>query len=211
MSMAEVLRAIVAVAIGVLLGSVLPADLLARRHGVDIRRSGDGNPGTTNAVRVLGWAPGLVTAAYDMSVGVISLQLAIFLGTPHAVAYLAGIASIVGHRYPVFTRFRGGGQGMAASAGLVLYGVAVALSEGWISVIDLGILAAALLGVLVWTRSDVVAAVVVLPLFVIRMLLTTADWWFLAFVTAVTAHIWIVQVFALRHPLARVASDTDSR
>ena len=208
MSLTELARAALVIAIGLILGSVLPADVLARRRGIDIRSSGDGNPGLTNAIHVLGWAPGLITAVYDVSVGVVSLEIALLLGASNGVAYLAGIASIVGHRFPVFRMLRGGGEGMAASAGLVLYAVGVAVSKGWISFLDLGVLVAILLIIFAWSRSDVVAAIVVLPLFVIRLMLTPADVQFLAFATAATAHIWFVQIVALRHPLAGAVHET---
>ena len=107
-------------------GAASQADLLARRRSVDIRASGDNNPGTINAIRVLGWAPGLVTALYDVSIGVVCVLIAGALGAPTGVTYLAGIAAVVGHRLPVFHGFRGGGQGMGASAGLLLYGIATA-------------------------------------------------------------------------------------
>ncbi len=124
----ELVSAILALAIGMLLGSVLPADLLARARGVDIRSVGDGNPGTVNAFRGLGPVAGLITAAYDVIVGVVAIQIAYLLGVSEGVAYLAGIATVVGHRFPVFRGFRNGGQGMAASAGLLVYGIGVAVS-----------------------------------------------------------------------------------
>lgn len=210
MTPTELLRAVLVIAIGFILGSVLPADVLARRRGIDIRSAGDGNPGLTNAIHVLGWAPGVITALYDLSVGVVSLQLALLLGASTGVAYLAGIASILGHRFPVFGMFRGGGEGMAASAGLVLYAVGAAISKGWISFLDLGVLVAILLIIFAWSRSGVVAAIVVLPLFVIRMMLTPADVQFLAFATAVTAHIWFMQIVALRHPLPGAVRETEA-
>ena len=40
--------------IGYLLGSVPVALLVARRHGVDLRATGDGNPGAWNALEQLG-------------------------------------------------------------------------------------------------------------------------------------------------------------
>ena len=95
MDWAGIARAAVAIAAGLLLGSVLPAELLARRRGVDIRARGDGNPGTVNAVRVLGWVPGLITFAYDASIGVFAIQLAGLLGVSAGAAYAAGIATIV--------------------------------------------------------------------------------------------------------------------
>jgi glycerol-3-phosphate acyltransferase PlsY len=185
-----------------MLGSVLPAEILARRRGIDIRSVGDGNPGTVNAIRVLGWAPGLFTAVYDVSVGVVAILFARLIGVADGPAYLAGIMTIVGHDFPVYTRFKGGGQGMATSAGMIVYGVAVALTRGWLSTVDLGVLLAILVVAFALTRSDSAAAAVMLPFFMARLVTAVPDWRFLAFMCAVTAYIWIVQVVVVRRWLA---------
>lgn len=197
----ELLRAALALAIGFLLGSVLPADLLARARGIDIRSVGDGNPGTVNAFRGLGLAFGLVTAAYDLSVGVVAVWFAHLLGVSEGVMYLAGVVAVVGHRFPVFRGFRNGGQGMAASAGLLVYGIAVAVSRGLLSAADIGALIAILLVTFALTRSDRVAAVVMLPVLVGRVILARPNLQLLAFIVVVAANIWIVQVAALRGKL----------
>lgn len=209
MTTQEIIRALLPLAIGLLLGSVLPADLLARRRGVDIRSRGDGNPGTVNAIRVLGWAPGLLTAAYDLSVGVVAIGIAELLDAPRGIAYLAGIASVVGHRWPAFRGFRGGGQAMAASAGLLLYGIARAVSSGWLSPADIAILIALLALTFAWTRSDSTAAVVMLPFLVVRVSMSSADWRFVVFISAVAAYIWTVQMpVARRRFMSRAVKTT---
>lgn len=185
--------------IGLLLGSVLPADLLARRRGIDIRCVGDGNPGTVNAIRELGWSPGLMTGAYDVIVGVAAIRIALFLGMSEGAAYLAGIMTVVGHRFPVFTGFRGGGQGMAASAGLLAYGIGVALSSGWLSAAGLGVLVAILVVTFAVTRSDEAASLVMLPVLVALLLAAHTEWRFLAFMGVVSAYIWIVQAATIWH------------
>lgn len=190
----ELGRAALAIAIGFVLGSVLPADILGRARGVDIRSVGDGNPGTVNAVRELGWAPGLITAVYDLSVGVIALLIAETLGLRGGPAYLAGLAAVAGHRLPLFNRFRGGGQGMAASAGLLVYGIGIGMSRGWITVTDLALLAAVLIGVFAFTRSDSAGAVVMLPMFAARVALSGGELAWVLFEVALAAHIWVVQL-----------------
>jgi acyl phosphate:glycerol-3-phosphate acyltransferase len=194
----EMLRAIISLAIGLLLGSVLPADLLARAKGIDIRSIGDGNPGTVNAFLSLGAGLGLITAAYDISVGVIAVEIAKLIGVSEGFAYLAGVMSVVGHRFPVFGRFQGGGQGMAASAGLLAYGVALGLRTGWLSAIEIAILIAILLIAFAVTRSDKLMAIVMLPVLVAIVLYSPADWQFRAFMIAVAMHIWIVQAIVIR-------------
>jgi len=196
-----IVRALIATAIGLALGSVLPADLLAKRRGVDIRAKGDGNPGTVNAVRVLGWMPGLVTGLYDVSAGVVAVLVAGMLGVPTGFAYMAGIAVVVGHRFPVFSGFTGGGQGMGACAGLLVYGIVVAVSRGWLTAADLALLVAVLALAFVLSRSDKVAAVAMLPVLVGRLVLAGAEWQFAAFMSAVAGYMWIVQAQAVRRSL----------
>jgi len=201
----EMLRAAAALLIGLVLGSILPADIFARRRGVDIRRVGDGNPGTVNTWNEIGPVAGLITVLYDASVGVIAIRIAMTLGASDAVAYLAGIASVVGHCFPVFRGFRGGGQGMAASAGLMLYGVAFALASGWLTTGDLLLVAAVGVATFLLTHSATMVAIVMLPVVAARVIAGAADWHFAVFMTAVIAHIWLVQVAAQRgHPFRNV-------
>lgn len=198
MTVEAIVRTIFSLVIGFALGSVLPADLLARRRGVDIRSVGDGNPGTWNAFKGLGWGAGLITAAYDISVGVAAIQIARLLGVSEGLSYLAGIMTVVGHRFPIFRGFRGGGQGMGATAGMFVYGVAVALVNGWLSAVDIGVPVAIGMITFVVTRSEVMVAVVMLPVLVAELLFAHVDLAFLLFMTLLAAHIWIVQVATIR-------------
>lgn len=199
MTLEATLRAALALLIGFALGSVLPADLLARRRSVDIRSVGDGNPGTWNAFKGLGWGAGLITAVYDISVGVVAIQIARLLGVSQGLAYLAGIMTVVGHRFPLFRGFRGGGQGMGATAGMLVYGVAVALVNGWLSAVDVGVLVA--IGAITFavTRSEIMVAIVMLPVLVAEVFFARVDVAFPLFMTALAAHVWIVQVATIRH------------
>ena len=91
---------------------------------------------------------------------------------------------------------------MAACAGMLVYGIAVAVSRGWLSPADVGVLAAVVLLTFAATRTDSTLAVVVLPILVVRMFMARADWQFLAFTSVVAGYIWIVQVIAARRWLA---------
>ena len=122
------MRILIALVAGYLLGSVLPADLFARARGVDIRTVGTHNPGATNVLQQLGVWPGLITGAYDCSVGLAAMAIASWLGLAQAWVYLAGLSAVIGHVFPIFFRFRGG-QGMAATTGMLVYGIGVALSQ----------------------------------------------------------------------------------
>jgi len=192
------MREVLAVCIGYLLGSVLPAELFARVRGIDIRAVGTRNPGTTNALQQLGTVPGLITMAYDGSVGLVSMYIASVLGLPLGWTYLAGVAAIVGHVLPVFSRFRGG-QGMAATTGILLYEIGVALTEGSLSIAGMGLLALIGLAVFGLTRSATLVGVVTAPLLVVEIVLGAADWRLAAFIAALAGFIWAIQVGIARH------------
>lgn len=100
-----------------LLGSIPFALFAARRwSGADLRRTGSGNLGATNVMRVSGVGAGVLVAALDMAKGVASVLMAQRLTANEAAPAVAAIAAIVGHVYPVWLRFRGG-KGVATAFG----------------------------------------------------------------------------------------------
>lgn len=191
------MRQVLALTLGYLLGSVLPADLLARSRGVDIRAVGTRNPGATNALEQLGLVPGLIAGAYDVSVGLVSMYVAWRLGLSTGWIYLAGMAAVVGHVLPVFFRFRGG-QGMAAATGMLVYELLVSLARGqltWIGIATLWVVAAT---VFVLFRSATIVGVLVVPVLEVELLLSRPDWQFLIFMTGLAGLIWVVQLSIAR-------------
>ncbi|WP_392542485.1 glycerol-3-phosphate acyltransferase [Oryzobacter telluris] len=100
------------------LGSVNPASLLARALGRDLRSSGSGNPGATNAGRVLGTKWGVLVLVLD--VGKAWLPTWVVLRSMGTVpALVAGFAVVLGHVYSPFLRGKGG-KGVACALGTVL-------------------------------------------------------------------------------------------
>jgi glycerol-3-phosphate acyltransferase PlsY len=188
------MRLVLAACIAYLLGSVLPAELFARACGIDIRKVGTGNPGTTNALNELGLIPGVVTGAYDTSVGLVSLWIAQRLGLPVGQTYLVALVSIVGHCLPLYSRFRGG-QGMAASTGLILFGIGFAVQRGWLSVVEIVWLAVAAAGVFIVTWSASVVGVLAVPVLFVELALGRPEWQFALFMATVTTWIWLVQLY----------------
>ncbi|MGD9015872.1 MAG: glycerol-3-phosphate 1-O-acyltransferase PlsY [Desulfobacterales bacterium] len=89
--------------------------------GADIRRLGSGNIGATNVRRIAGTVPGILTLAADGLKGAVPVWIAAVL-VPEVSAYTAfvGLSVFLGHLYPVFSRFRGGGKGVATAGGVVL-------------------------------------------------------------------------------------------
>jgi len=115
---------------GYLLGSVLPAYLLGRLYGFDIRERGTGNPGISNAARVLGYPAAVLTAVYDLGKAQLAVIVALWLGAPLAVAYVAGAAAVAGHRLPFYLGFRGG-EGNAAAVAIAFYAIVRLVLRDW--------------------------------------------------------------------------------
>lgn len=86
---------------------------------VDIRESGDRNPGATNVLRATGsrfWF--IVAVMFDAGKGLFPVGIAYWiLGITDWRIILIGTAALLGHAYPLFTRFRGG-KSVAITGGI---------------------------------------------------------------------------------------------
>jgi len=92
--------------------------------GKDIRRQGSGNIGATNVRRIAGGRAAAATLLLDMLKGALPVMLAVWFvrdgaGAPLYIS-LTAMAAFVGHCYPVYTRFKGGGKGVATALGSFL-------------------------------------------------------------------------------------------
>ena len=103
-----------------LLGSLSGSLILGRAIGVDIRQSGSGNAGGTNALRTRGWKFALVVVVIDVGKGVLAALVPTWLGGAGSILpwLEAGcvLAAVAGHTWPVFFGFRGG-KGAAVLVG----------------------------------------------------------------------------------------------
>ena len=52
--MSEMAVSAAAIVIAYMIGNISPATLISKASGVDIRKEGSGNPGTTNMLRIMG-------------------------------------------------------------------------------------------------------------------------------------------------------------
>ena len=120
-----------ALTLGYLAGSIPFAFLVARRHGVDLRRSGSGNVGATNVLRTSGVSLAVTAMVLDAVKGAVAVLIAQRLTEGPATPVAAGLAAIIGHIYPVWLQFRGG-KGVATAAGVfgVLTPLALAAATG---------------------------------------------------------------------------------
>ncbi len=101
-----------------LVGAVNPATIIARLRGADLATSGSGNPGATNAGRVLGRKWGVVVGVLDVLKGLVPTVIAAHLVGPH-LAYAVGLAAVLGHIWSPYLKGRGG-KGVATTLGAVL-------------------------------------------------------------------------------------------
>jgi glycerol-3-phosphate acyltransferase PlsY len=109
---------VVAAAVGYLLGSIIPAALIARVRRIDLRGSGSGNPGATNAARVMGIRIGVVVGVFDVLKGLVPALAFTIWGDP-SLGEVAGFAAVIGHITSPWLGFRGG-KGVATTIGVIL-------------------------------------------------------------------------------------------
>ncbi len=109
-----------------LLGSIPTAVWIGKfYYKIDVREYGSGNAGATNTFRVLGKKAGIPVLLIDVLKGFAAVSLAhISDYTPHSNQFInlqlvLGIASLIGHIFPIFASFRGG-KGIATLLGIIL-------------------------------------------------------------------------------------------
>lgn len=100
------------------IGNISPATLVGRMHGVDIRKEGSGNPGTTNVLRTLGAKAAACTLLIDVLKGLLPVLAGRFAGGD-LLACICGTAAFCGHIWPVVFRFKGG-KGIATGFGVLI-------------------------------------------------------------------------------------------
>ena len=115
---------ILLILLGYLYGSIPFALVIGKVfYNTDVRESGSGNLGGTNAGRVLGKKAGISVIVLDALNAVIIFYLSSYLSLKFNlnpdIKYLAGLACIFGHCYPIFAEFRGG-KAVSTSLGYFL-------------------------------------------------------------------------------------------
>jgi glycerol-3-phosphate acyltransferase PlsY len=128
------MEACFAVAIGYFVGSVPFAFLLARRRGIDLRLVGSGNIGAANVLRSSGVRIAVLAMCLDAIKGSVAVLVAQSVTVGLSAPVAAGVASVIGHIYPVWLRFRGG-KGVATAAGV--FAVLTPMALGVASVVFL--------------------------------------------------------------------------
>lgn len=110
-----------------LIGGFPTSYLVGKWHGVDLGTVGSGNYGATNVYRVLGFLPALAVVSFDILKGFAPVwYFPQWDGRTGAWELAYGFAAILGHCWPVYTKFKGG-KGVATAAGTLLAVAPVAL------------------------------------------------------------------------------------
>ena len=76
--------------------------------------------GASNAAALMGWYAGITVALHDIGKSVLAVLIAkiLFPALPY-VGAVAGVASVLGHIFPFYLKFRGG-KGFASYIGMTL-------------------------------------------------------------------------------------------
>ena len=113
-----------------LLGSVNSAITVCKIwKKADIRDYGSNNAGLTNVLRVFGKGPAAATLLFDLAKGVCAVLVCriivtyafdvTFFNNDRFIGYVAGIAVMLGHIFPVFYGFHGGKGVLVAATTLI--------------------------------------------------------------------------------------------
>jgi len=163
------LYALVALALGYLLGSIPFGLLLTRLAGTaDLRTIGSGNIGATNVLRTGRKDLAAATLVLDALKATLACVLAATLFHDEAAGLAAAAGAFFGHLYPVWLRFRGGkgvatflggliGTWLPAAFAFAIVWLAVAALTRYSSTAALAASVAAPLTALATGRSDVAA------------------------------------------------------
>jgi len=117
---------IICILIGYVFGMIQTAVFYGRLKGIDIRKVGSGNAGTTNTLRVLGPKAGGIVLFGDM----LKCMAAIFVtylifgrsNPDYSILFMTYTfaGAVLGHDFPFFLKFKGG-KGIACTAGYTIY------------------------------------------------------------------------------------------
>ncbi|MCS7285565.1 MAG: glycerol-3-phosphate acyltransferase [Anaerolineae bacterium] len=108
------------IALSYLIGSIPFSYIVARLiAGKDVRYEGEGNVGARNVWHLAGPLPGLLAGFLDVSKGFVVYRLASHFTSNELIIYLAGLAAVLGHGFPLFLKGRGG-KGISVALGFLL-------------------------------------------------------------------------------------------
>jgi glycerol-3-phosphate acyltransferase PlsY len=105
-----------------LLGSIPFSYLIARLKGeTNLSAKGSGNLGGTNAIRVLGWAPGIAAGLLDIGKAFGAVWLADLLSASEFLPAITALVVTAGHNWSVLFLGKKGGKGISTTIGSFTY------------------------------------------------------------------------------------------
>lgn len=120
------------IALGYVIGSIPTGYILVKHFtGKNILRLGSGNVGSTNVKRTAGKTLGFLTLIADISKGIIPILVYLLVNTNnqpfnflnsdnlHPEVYAIALATILGHDFSIFLKFKGG-KGVNTTLGATL-------------------------------------------------------------------------------------------
>ncbi|MFC1942161.1 glycerol-3-phosphate acyltransferase [Chloroflexota bacterium] len=175
-----------------LLGSVPAAYLVARSHGVDLRQQGTSQAGGGNVWRTTSRKLGLMVGAFDFLKGLMMVWVAQLQGLDMAQQIFVGLATVVGHNWPVFLRFHGG-RGAATTLGIIMIIPAINGTTPWPLVITLAIV---MIGTVIFRSSP-------LPIFIAAASLPITNWTYHGDINTTLAFLAIFLVISIKRLMAQ--------
>lgn len=115
-----ILKYLIVILLAYVIGSSSMSYYLAKINKVDLRSKGSKNLGASNAMILMGWKAGILVGLHDIGKSALAVILAnaIFPELPY-IGAIAGVASVLGHIFPFYLRFKGG-KGFASFIGMAL-------------------------------------------------------------------------------------------
>ncbi len=197
-----------------LLGSIPFALIIAKAHGIDLRKIGSGNIGATNLSRALGKKWAYFCFALDVLKGLVPMLITKNFISDNADALSlslwlsVGIAAVIGHVFPLYIGFKGG-KGVATS-----FGVALGLWPYYTVCSIIAFLVWALF-VLIWryiSLASIVAALI-FPITLSAAIFIKPAWQFSNLWPLISAAVLIPIMVVLRHVenIKRIIAGTESK
>lgn len=217
MNVMLVLTIILSAAVSYLLGSCNSAIIVGKliKHK-DIRNYGSKNAGLTNTLRCFGKGCALLTLIGDLGKGIVAVLLS--KGICHLlnvsvagdekvqfIGYVAGIAAILGHVFPLYYGFKGG-KG-------VLVGVSVFLVIDWKAFCLMILIFAVVLAISKYVSLGSMISAACCPLITLILqlvLYTERPLWYTILNTAMAAVMGIWVIFMHRSNISRLRSGTEN-
>lgn len=206
------------IVISYLLGSINSSIIVCRIFKKkDIRDYGSHNAGLTNTLRVFGKKCAVFTLIGDLAKGIIAvivskyfcvaIGLAESFGSEEIffIGYVAGIAAILGHIFPIYYHFRGG-KG-------VLVGVSVFIIIDWKAFLAMIVIFAIVLAISKYVSLGSMIAAVFCPIitFVSQFFIYKMSTGYVILDTVLAACMAVIIIFMHRSNIERLKNGTENR